>query len=165
MTVTATTPRIGGARGRRTFAHGSSSGSTALPRASRRQGQAARLLVSDGQLTLLTAYDIPAILVGGLGGGVPTYLEALAATGERPVDDDGLVELRRRFDPAAPVGSTGSGKASSLFRWSDRPPVEALLVVGSRGLHGRAALGSVSERIAHEAHYCSVLVIREATWD
>ena len=47
-------------------------------------------------------------------------------------------------------------------------PVEALveaascadlLVVGSRGLHGPRALGSVSERVAHEAA-CSVLVVR-----
>ena len=53
----------------------------------------------------------------------------------------------------------------------DRRPVEALveraaeanadlLVVGSRGVHGMAALGSVSERVAHRAG-CSVLVIRE----
>lgn len=34
-----------------------------------------------------------------------------------------------------------------------------LLVVGSRGLHGLRALGSVSERVAHEAS-CSVLVVR-----
>jgi nucleotide-binding universal stress UspA family protein len=34
-----------------------------------------------------------------------------------------------------------------------------LLVVGSRGLHGLRALGSVSERVAHSAS-CSVLVIR-----
>ncbi|MDF2749847.1 MAG: UspA domain protein [Gaiellaceae bacterium] len=34
-----------------------------------------------------------------------------------------------------------------------------LLVVGSRGLHGLRALGSVSERIAHRAR-CSVLVVR-----
>jgi nucleotide-binding universal stress UspA family protein len=34
-----------------------------------------------------------------------------------------------------------------------------LLVVGSRGLHGLRALGSVSERVAHEA-YCTVLVVR-----
>jgi nucleotide-binding universal stress UspA family protein len=47
-------------------------------------------------------------------------------------------------------------------------PVEALavaaeradlLVVGSRGLHGIRALGSVSERVAHRAP-CSVLVVR-----
>ena len=36
-----------------------------------------------------------------------------------------------------------------------------LLVVGSRGLRGVRALGSVSERIAHEAR-CSVLVVRGA---
>lgn len=34
-----------------------------------------------------------------------------------------------------------------------------LLVVGSRGLHGIRALGSVSERVAHKAP-CSVLVVR-----
>jgi nucleotide-binding universal stress UspA family protein len=35
-----------------------------------------------------------------------------------------------------------------------------LLVVGSRGLHGIKALGSVSERVAHQAR-CSVLIVRE----
>jgi nucleotide-binding universal stress UspA family protein len=35
-----------------------------------------------------------------------------------------------------------------------------LVVVGSRGLHGLKALGSVSERVAHRAH-CSTLVVRE----
>jgi nucleotide-binding universal stress UspA family protein len=34
-----------------------------------------------------------------------------------------------------------------------------LIVVGSRGVRGLRALGSLSERIAHEAH-CSVLVVR-----
>lgn len=36
-----------------------------------------------------------------------------------------------------------------------------LLVVGSRGLHGIRALGSVSERVAHAAP-CSVLIVRNA---
>jgi nucleotide-binding universal stress UspA family protein len=52
----------------------------------------------------------------------------------------------------------------------DAHPVEALValsrdselhVVGSRGLHGFRALGSVSERVAHQAA-CSVLVVRSA---
>jgi nucleotide-binding universal stress UspA family protein len=34
-----------------------------------------------------------------------------------------------------------------------------LIVVGNRGLHGLKALGSVSERVAHQAH-SSVLVVR-----
>lgn len=38
-----------------------------------------------------------------------------------------------------------------------------LVVVGSRGLHGLQALGSVSERVAHNAP-CSVLVVREPSW-
>jgi nucleotide-binding universal stress UspA family protein len=38
-----------------------------------------------------------------------------------------------------------------------------LLVVGSRGLHGLHALGSVSERVAHRAA-SSVLVVREPAW-
>ena len=47
-----------------------------------------------------------------------------------------------------------------------RAPVHALtdaggdlIVVGHRGLHGLRALGSVSERVAHEAQ-ASVLVVR-----
>ena len=35
-----------------------------------------------------------------------------------------------------------------------------LLVLGSRGLHGLKALGSVSERVAHRAK-CSTLIVRE----
>jgi nucleotide-binding universal stress UspA family protein len=55
-------------------------------------------------------------------------------------------------------------------RWL--PPVEALaaaaedadlVVVGSRGLHGLRSLGSVSERVTHDAA-CSVLVVRTPAW-
>lgn len=38
-----------------------------------------------------------------------------------------------------------------------------LVIVGSRGLHGLRALGSVSERVAHSAP-CSTLVVREPVW-
>jgi nucleotide-binding universal stress UspA family protein len=38
-----------------------------------------------------------------------------------------------------------------------------LLVVGSRGLRGMRALGSVSERVSHEAP-CSTLIVREPVW-
>ena len=38
-----------------------------------------------------------------------------------------------------------------------------LIVVGSRGLHGLRALGSVSERVAHQAR-SSVLIVRTPTW-
>jgi nucleotide-binding universal stress UspA family protein len=38
-----------------------------------------------------------------------------------------------------------------------------LVVVGSRGVHGVRALGSVSERVAHAAA-CSTLIVREPAW-
>jgi nucleotide-binding universal stress UspA family protein len=75
----------------------------------------------------------------------------VAATGGKPVD------LER-------IGELGSEVVDD-----QRSPVEALvdlsheadlLVVGSRGLHGLAALGSVSERVAHRAA-SSVLVVRQ----
>jgi nucleotide-binding universal stress UspA family protein len=63
---------------------------------------------------------------------------------------------------------TRTSSAKPAQTWDARPAVDALvaaseeadlLVVGSRGLHGLGALGSVSERVAHRAS-CSVLVIR-----
>ncbi len=90
-------------------------------------------------------------------------------------------ELAQRFHaPLAKVAACGGMKINLDDLRSIEPgagldhrePVEALieraeeaaadlLVVGSRGVHGMAALGSVSERVAHRAG-CSVLVVREA---
>lgn len=92
-----------------------------------------------------------------------------------------------RFPSAIVVGSDGSpcaqlavGVAEHLAQrfdaglgvlTADAHPVQALveasreadlLIVGSRGLRGLKALGSVSERVAHEAA-CSVLVVRTGT--
>lgn len=52
------------------------------------------------------------------------------------------------------------GPAESLIRAAEDAD---LVVVGSRGLHGLSALGSVSERVANTAA-CSALVIREPAW-
>jgi nucleotide-binding universal stress UspA family protein len=63
---------------------------------------------------------------------------------------------------------TRLGAALELVTIEPRRPAHALaeaardadlLVVGSRGLHGARALGSVSEQVAHEAS-CSVLVVK-----
>lgn len=89
-------------------------------------------------------------------------------------------KLAQRFNATlTKIAACGGMKIDLDALWSiepnaeldDRRPVEALieraaeanadlLVVGSRGVHGMAALGSVSERVAHRAG-CSVLVIRE----
>ena len=92
---------------------------------------------------------------------------------------DAAVELSDRLGADLRVVTAVDGKRVDLAQARAQAPlldelpgrpvpvlVEAaraadLLVVGSRGLHGLAALGSVSERVAHEAS-CSVLVVRHA---
>jgi len=90
--------------------------------------------------------------------------------------------LAERFDvklwPVVAHGGKGVDKRLTAMIIGDRhedlpdAPVTALvaaaadadlLVVGSRGLHGLKSLGSVSERVAHEAR-SSVLVVREPAW-
>lgn len=92
-------------------------------------------------------------------------------------------EIARRLEtPLAAVVATGGGATVDLdtvraalhtaagpdvvLREDPDSPVDALtridtdlLVVGSRGLQGLRSLGSVSERVAHDAR-CSVLVVR-----
>jgi nucleotide-binding universal stress UspA family protein len=83
-------------------------------------------------------------------------LEAVVATGGGATPDAAAV--RSALDAAAGPGTP--------LRMEPDAPVDALsrldpelLVVGSRGLQGLRSLGSVSERVAHEAR-CSVLVMR-----
>jgi nucleotide-binding universal stress UspA family protein len=121
----------------------------------------------DGSPESLAAAEAAAKLAGRYGAKV----HALAATGDGPLDVDGLVELRERFEAITEVGFAPRLEAASMLRWSTRPPVEALLeasagadllVIGSRGLGRLAALGSVSRRLAHQAR-CSVLIVRDTS--
>jgi nucleotide-binding universal stress UspA family protein len=79
----------------------------------------------------------------------------VVADGGKSVDRR-LVELiidgRREDSPDEPAAALVAASADA-----------DLLVVGSRGLHGLKALGSVSERVAHQAH-SSVLVVRDPPW-
>jgi len=84
-----------------------------------------------------------------------TELVAVVGHGGEPVDRhlvDPLVGHYREDLPDEPVRALVAASADA-----------DLLVVGSRGLHGLKALGSVSERVAHEA-LSSVLIVREPTW-
>ncbi len=85
------------------------------------------------------------------------------------------LDVAHRFDAGLRIIVAGADATDDLealaglaVERDERSPVEALravsheadlLIVGSRGLHGVHALGSVSERIGHHAA-CSVLVIR-----
>jgi nucleotide-binding universal stress UspA family protein len=86
-------------------------------------------------------------------------------------------ELADRFGGTVEVVSATGGEpverdpvwAERVQSWDDAHPVKALVersrsvdlvVVGSRGVHGLRAIGSVSERIAHQAH-CTALVVHQ----
>jgi nucleotide-binding universal stress UspA family protein len=82
-------------------------------------------------------------------------LHALVAWGGKGVNErlvTAITEGEHEDDHDPPAGA--------LRHAADRAD---LVVVGSRGLHGLSALGSVSERVAHTAA-CSALVVREPAW-
>jgi nucleotide-binding universal stress UspA family protein len=82
-------------------------------------------------------------------------VSSVVAHGGKGVDERlvGMIVGEGREDSAGqPVAAlVAAGEASDL------------VVVGSRGLHGLKSIGSVSERVAHQAR-CSVLVVREPPW-
>jgi nucleotide-binding universal stress UspA family protein len=110
-----------------------------------RAWQPRRILVGlDGSQPALDALAV----ADDLGGRFGAVVRVVAATGGRAIDDRAAwAERVDAWDPGHPV-----------VVLLDRSLEADLLVVGSRGLHGVAALGSVSERVAHRAA-CSVLVV------
>jgi nucleotide-binding universal stress UspA family protein len=103
----------------------------------------------DGSAESAAAYETAASLAARFG----AELWPVVAHGGKGVDPRrvaAIVEQRPHEDlPDDPVDALLAAAADA-----------DLLVVGSRGLHGVKALGSVSERIAHRAH-SSVLIVRE----
>jgi nucleotide-binding universal stress UspA family protein len=68
----------------------------------------------------------------------------------------GHIDVVRAQLETAQVELTDGGAVEALVQASETTD---LVVVGSRGLHGLRTVGSVSERVAHNAH-SSVLVVR-----
>jgi nucleotide-binding universal stress UspA family protein len=114
----------------------------------------------------LTENGFPSSIVAGVDGSPHSRRALEAARG-----------LAQRFSADMRVVAATGGKSvygDALqglegLEWDERKPVDALVarsesadlvVVGSRGLHGFPALGSVGERVAHRAR-SSVLVVRE----
>jgi len=115
--------------------------------------------------------SFPCSIVAGIDGSLEAYAALEVARA-----------LANRFDSRLRIVAALRGKDVDLERVRvqapmseviDARPVDALvaasedadlLVVGSRGLHGLRALGSVSERIAHRAA-CSTLVVRSPGTD
>jgi Universal stress protein family len=108
------------------------------------------------------------------------FPRAIVAGADGSLESEGAVAaaqyLADRFAVPLRIVTALKGESVDLVRAQETGPVEAvdehpvralveasadadILIVGSRGLHGIRALGSVSERVAHEAP-CSVLVAR-----
>lgn len=100
----------------------------------------------DGSADSARAYEAAAALAPRFGAEV----RAVAATRDAHVDLDAV----RRIAPDCEVR-----EAEALETLLDASETADLVAVGSRGLRGLRALGSLSERLAHQAR-CSVLVVR-----
>lgn len=101
----------------------------------------------DGSASSAAAATVAAELGARLGADV----SALAA-GAAAMD----LDERELASSALPLERSGERPVPALVEASDAAD---LLIVGSRGLRGVRALGSVSERVAHHAR-CSLLVVR-----
>ena len=100
----------------------------------------------DGSSYALAALRSAEVLADAFGG----TLEVVAATGGKAIERDAAWTDRvETWDPARPVDAL-----------IERSRTVDLVVVGSRGVHGIRTIGSVSERVAHQAH-CTALVVHE----
>jgi nucleotide-binding universal stress UspA family protein len=88
-----------------------------------------------------------------LAGRCSAALRVVVARGTERLDLDALRESLAGAPDATVADDTRDAVTALVEARAD------LVVVGSRGLHGLRALGSVSERVAHRAP-CSVLVVR-----
>jgi nucleotide-binding universal stress UspA family protein len=101
----------------------------------------------DGSEQSLDAYATATTLASRFGASI----RAIACT--KGIPSDGLDRLRAAVPGLEPSDYDPVDALVAASRGAD------LVVVGSRGLKGLRALGSVSERVAHEST-CSVLVVR-----
>jgi nucleotide-binding universal stress UspA family protein len=99
----------------------------------------------DGSLESAAAFTVARSLAGRFGGSV----RAVASTKDQ-LDREAALAIAEELEEHG---------ASALDVLVDAAEAADLIVVGSRGLHGLKALGSVSERVAHQAR-SSVLVVR-----
>ena len=127
-------------------------------------------LLHDGRCSVLVARPAtdgewePRGLVVGMDGS-PAALAALRSADEIATRLGASVEVVAAGGIAAEPDDTEWAKridrrdeSNPALALIERSRDADLLVVGSRGLHGLRALGSVSEKVAHQAH-CSVLVV------
>jgi nucleotide-binding universal stress UspA family protein len=111
-----------------------------------------RILVGvDGSVESAAAYNAARYLAERF----DAELHSLVAWGGKGVDE--------RLVTAITHGEHENRHEAPAQALTDAAERADLVIVGSRGLHGPRALGSVSERVAHSAA-CSALIVREPAW-
>jgi nucleotide-binding universal stress UspA family protein len=118
-----------------------------------------------------TGADFPSRIVVGVDGSVESaaayaaahYLAARFDAKLRALVAWGGKGVNEKLVAAITGGKHDDSRKAPPDALSEAATAADLVVVGSRGLHGVRALGSVSERLAHTAA-CSALVVREPAW-
>jgi nucleotide-binding universal stress UspA family protein len=135
-------------------------------------GSVTTIVLHEAPCSVLVARERPATV-----GPPRSLIVGVDGSPESAAAADVAFTLAKRFEIEARLLAVRDGKdfdqsavnaIAEDVPFEDGKPVETLvaaaepsdlLIVGSRGLHGIRALGSVSERVAHKAR-CSVLVVR-----
>jgi nucleotide-binding universal stress UspA family protein len=104
----------------------------------------------DGSPEAYAAYAAACQLASRFG----STLRPLVARGGKTVDSEALAALADSYEDVR------EEPVQALVVASSRAD---LIVLGSRGVHGLKALGSVSERVAHQSR-CSTLIVRVASF-
>jgi nucleotide-binding universal stress UspA family protein len=133
-------------------------------------GTVAARMIRDASTSILIARparesEWPQSIVAGVDGSAESGLafsvarlvaERFGATVRAAASTKDHLDAQAAREIAPDLEEDARGAVEALVEASDSAD---LLVVGSRGLHGLKALGSVSERVANQAR-CSVIVVR-----
>jgi len=135
-------------------------------------GSVATRILHEARCSVLVArageWPWPRSIVVGLDGSDTSFAAAVVAHDVATRMGSTVRLLVARGGSSADVATEALAKFGYELSFSDQKPVPALLeaagdadliIVGSRGVTGLRALGSVSERVAHRAP-CSLLVVR-----
>jgi nucleotide-binding universal stress UspA family protein len=133
--------------------------SVLVARKSRSEFPSLLVHADDGSPESLDAARLAGRLAAEHDSSVVTLHVSETADGDISEEAVGLLEAAGR----EPVVRVEGGSPHRVIIETANELKASMIVMGSRGRTGLAALGSVSERVAHRAD-CSVLIVRQASY-